>query len=328
MINTGSTALPYEPFGYKIPLSSNGTALTPVYLSNQLMRIGDRVDTLASSGTVTYNIKKVVFDGSVDESWLDLAEVGGRVRYRIQLSDMQLYASTSTDIRCTHYNTGYSISQLNQNTVNNCLCGYDNYVYIYSSDYATLTDFKAFLTANPITVWYVLATSTTETVTVPSITTTSGLNTIDINTTVKPSEMSLTYNGYKICKQKKKSANLCNGVFEQNGINNAGDLVGAASRVRIFIDVKPNTQYTFNSNEYLRIIYGYNGDTKVGIILDTSENAPKTYTFTTAATVNKIGIALMNNAYSSLATAIVPSDVQNAILNTGSTALPYVPYWE
>ena len=195
MFEEGATAHSYEPFGYKIPILSNGVTY-PIYLSEPIRKINNSVDTAPSTGTATRIIKKVVFDGSVDESWSDLAEVGGRVRYRIQLSDMQLYASTSTNIRCTHYNTGYSISQLNQNTVNNCLCGYDNYVYIYSSDYATLTEFKAFLTANPITVWYVLATATTESFTAPTLPTSGTAQSFDVDTTLKPSEVSLTYHGW------------------------------------------------------------------------------------------------------------------------------------
>ena len=48
----------------------------------------------------------------------------------------------------------------------------------------------------PVTVYYVLATPTTETVTAPTIPTTGGTATIDVDTTVKPSEISLTYHGW------------------------------------------------------------------------------------------------------------------------------------
>lgn len=57
MLNTGSTALPYEPFGYKIPISS-GNATTPVYISAPLRKSldGTVFDTLDSTGLVTYNV--------------------------------------------------------------------------------------------------------------------------------------------------------------------------------------------------------------------------------------------------------------------------------
>ena len=327
MLNEGDTALPYEPYGYKIPLSSNGTALAPVYLSNQLMKIGDTVDTLASSGTVTYNISKFKLS---DYSWTDYTDSGQLMFLMSSYITNGKKGQGTSIILCDSYEVANSRGGLIGTGNNNKIAPFNtsnsNALCVRDDRYTSAADWIA---ANgDIVVYYVVETPTTETVTAPSITTTSGLNTIDVNTTVKPSEMSLTYNGWRINKQKKKSENLCNGMFEQNSINIDGDLTQSASRVKIFMDVKQNTQYTFNSNEYLRIIYGYNGDTKVGIILDTSESAPKSYTFTTAATVNKIGISLMNNAYSSSATAIVPSDVQNAMLNEGPTALPYAPYWE
>ena len=57
MLNEGSTALPYETFGYKIPISS-GNATTPVYISAPLRKSldGTVFDTLDSTGLVTYNV--------------------------------------------------------------------------------------------------------------------------------------------------------------------------------------------------------------------------------------------------------------------------------
>mgnify|MGYP003290178091 CR=1 FL=1 len=329
--DNGVPVSPFEPYGkYKVSITSNGTTLSPVYLTEQLMKIGDTVDSLVSSGTATYNTYKLVLTG--DEAW----DISLGVFYLGTLSVDYLRSSGNITYMSTHY-VAYQ-QQSSAGSVPDGKFGFgDNgsvqRLYVHDSSYSTVQDFKAFLAAQyangtPVTICYIRATPTTESVTAPSIPTTGGEVSIDVDTTVKPSELDFTYHGWHSHQPKKKSTNLCNGVFEQNGINNAGNLVESASRVRTFIDVKPNTQYTFNSNEYLRIIYGYNGDSKVGIILDTSDNASKTYTFTTAATVNKIGIALMNNAYSSSATAIVPSDVQNAMLNEGSTALPYVPYWE
>ena len=104
MLNAGSTPLPYEPFGYKISILSNQTALSPIFLSQPLRRSldGTAVDTLDSTGLVTYNVDE---DGQPQ-------------------------------------------------------------------------------------------TPTTESVTVPTITTTGGEVTLDTDTTVKPSEFSLTYHGW------------------------------------------------------------------------------------------------------------------------------------
>ena len=57
MINKGTVRNNYEPFGYKIPISS-GNATTPVYISAPLRKSldGTVFDTLDSTGLVTYNV--------------------------------------------------------------------------------------------------------------------------------------------------------------------------------------------------------------------------------------------------------------------------------
>lgn len=47
MLNSGSTALPYEPYGYKVPVTvSNGTdtLTTPIYLPEQIRKVGDEAE--------------------------------------------------------------------------------------------------------------------------------------------------------------------------------------------------------------------------------------------------------------------------------------------
>ena len=59
MLNGGSTALPYEPYGkYKISILKGSQALTPIYLSQPLRKSldGTAFDTLDSTGLVTYNV--------------------------------------------------------------------------------------------------------------------------------------------------------------------------------------------------------------------------------------------------------------------------------
>lgn len=58
MLNSGSTALPYEPYGYKIPLTC-AAQTNNVYLSAPLRKAidgTDAVDTLESTGIVTRNV--------------------------------------------------------------------------------------------------------------------------------------------------------------------------------------------------------------------------------------------------------------------------------
>lgn len=47
MLNAGSTALPYEPYGYRVPVTiSNGTdtLTTPIYLPEQIKKVGDEAE--------------------------------------------------------------------------------------------------------------------------------------------------------------------------------------------------------------------------------------------------------------------------------------------
>ena len=47
MLNSGSTALPYEPYGYRVPVTvSNGTdaQTIPIYLSEQIRKVGDEAE--------------------------------------------------------------------------------------------------------------------------------------------------------------------------------------------------------------------------------------------------------------------------------------------
>ena len=182
MLNTGSTALPYEPYGYKIPISSANTT-TPVYLGE--------VET-------TRKIKKLVLDGT--ESWNE-----GTFNYYIfiNVSDRGEGIPNSAALS-THTESGVVVNN------NGTALFFNKSVFVHSS----LADFKSYLAqqyanGTPVTVWYVLATSTTGTVNEPlmkigsysdslttSIPTTDGANALSIGTTVQPSEVTANYHGW------------------------------------------------------------------------------------------------------------------------------------
>lgn len=201
MANSGSTALPYEPYGYKLPISSVGQT-TPVYLGE--------VET-------TRRIKKLVLTG---EEAIQIKS--GNAKWYIPISDMR----TPTDPRviewcCSHYQAvgnytswvlyDYMISwsQLDAGTSIG--------LRIRDIDFltATVTDFKSYLAAQyaagtPVTIWYVLAEPETGIVNEPlhkigdyadtislsqsgiTVPTTAGTNTITTETTVLPSSISVT----------------------------------------------------------------------------------------------------------------------------------------
>ena len=208
MLSTGSTPLPYEPYGYKIPISSANTT-TPVYLGE--------VET-------TRKIKKLVLTGeeNITSGHLDVN------LFNIPVSDY-LKQSAITCVS-THY-----ISQSNVNgwaDVNDkSATFYGNtgsatkIMYIRDSAYTTVADFKTYLqqqyaAGTPVTIWYVLATEETAVVNEPlmrigdyadklsmeqagvEIPTLKRPNTtvIDITTSLPPSEVYAKYRGSKTQK--------------------------------------------------------------------------------------------------------------------------------
>ena len=181
MLNKGATALPYEPSGlYKIPILSNGVSY-PIYLSEPIRKIGDSVDTAPSTGTANRAIKKLVLTGQ--ESWSEYGTGTGHFYY-ISLSP---YAMINIYPVCSHYNTVRVASEGKQ-------------LRVYES-YESTTDFTTYLqqqyaNGTPVTVWYVLATATTESFTAPTLPTSGSQQTFDVDTTLKPSEVSLTYHGW------------------------------------------------------------------------------------------------------------------------------------
>lgn len=197
MLNIGSTAKPFEPYGYKLPIVSGNTT-TNIYLSEPLRKIGDYADTIAADGTVTRQIKKIVFNGT--ENWQGADNTSSK--YLADIVDYKV--GNETICVSTHYNGTNNI--VSGDTIpDNSACFYNavypRYFYLKGSAPTTLADFKTWLATQysggtPVIVWYVLGTPKTETITAPSIPTTSGGQTFDVDTTLKPSEVSLMYHGW------------------------------------------------------------------------------------------------------------------------------------
>ena len=184
MLNEGSTALPYEPYGYKIPISSANTT-TPVYLGE--------VQTVRQ-------IKKLVLTG--EENWK---------KYGFFYIENEPYlpaAASGYNGKCSHYVYNGSGARLT------CFVS-GSMLRIYDQNYTSSAEFKQFLAAQyaagtPVTVWYVLATETTGIVNEPirkigdyadtvsgiTIPTIAGADTLSVDTTLQPSEVTATYHGW------------------------------------------------------------------------------------------------------------------------------------
>lgn len=168
---------------YKIPISSAGQT-TPVYLGE--------VET-------TRRIKKLVFDGT--ENW----RFDGTTYY-INISSMTEPVIPNSPLYCSHF---VNSSQGMRNGTN----------WAFVTKYETATtasDWKSYLAAQysagtPVTVWYILASETTGIINEPlmrigdyadtlskaqagvSVPTNNGSTTVDVDTTVKPSEVYIKY---------------------------------------------------------------------------------------------------------------------------------------
>lgn len=195
MLNKGSTALPYEPYGYyKIPISL-GNATVTAYTAEPIRKIGDYADSKTLT-TETRNIKKLVLTGN--EEFTLHPDVPNL--FRAYFVTDYLFKDKII-ICCSHYiGAKNSISSYVQNGTTAFYYGagiLERLIYFRDNRFATADAFKSYLAAQyaagtPVTVWYVLATPTTEPITAPALPTISGQNTLTVDTTVQPSSVSIT----------------------------------------------------------------------------------------------------------------------------------------
>lgn len=194
MLNTGSTALPYEPYGYKIPISSASTT-TPVYLGEvQTTRRIGKIDLselswiMITNGLwVTVNIPNIKYTSVNTELGDGISE-----KYTIHTG-----SGMSTALNCI----AIDVSQVSVNT---------------GSPSEKPTGM----------FWYVLAEPETGIVNEPlmkigeyadtlsmeqagaQIPTANGSTTLDVETTVKPSEVYIKYRGEAVATVSELSAEV------------------------------------------------------------------------------------------------------------------------
>ena len=199
MLNTGSTALPYEPYGYKIPVvtSTDGTEpiTTPIYLPTPLYS----AEVMRSDGSRDVKFGKLVLTGeeaiTVHKSFEDRT---------ILIRIPSLKAKSNGIIYCTHLqnvhfaklynNEEQGVSSHSSNDLNNLYC--------LISGFTNLTQYKDFFrneyaAGTPITLWYQLAEPKTETFIAPQIPTLNGTTVIDVDTKVEPSNIYIKYKSSK-----------------------------------------------------------------------------------------------------------------------------------
>lgn len=184
MLNIGSTTLPYEPYGIKIPILS-GSTTTNVYLGEvQSVR----------------HIRKYEFTGQ-ESGWGKTST--GRMRCALPNSPLK-----GEVCFCSHY-VGTNTNQISSINDGECTISVSAYDFVvYDADYTTYEDYvtwvaQQYANGTPVCIWYVLATETTGIVNEPirkigdysdsvtaSIPVIVGSDTVDIDTSLKPSAVS------------------------------------------------------------------------------------------------------------------------------------------
>jgi hypothetical protein len=200
MLNLGSEALPYEPYGYKLHETiTNGTdtIATPIYIGSEpIHRIGEHADYVDySSSKIMRRIKKLVLTG--EENWTHSTSEGKKRVYTTGIEK----ALTST-AKCSHFvvsETFLSYPDSGVLVINHSSTIQALIFGVTDMPIASASDFSSYLAAKyaagtPATVWYVLETPTEEDppVPFPELPTLSGTNTLTVDTTVKPSRIDLT----------------------------------------------------------------------------------------------------------------------------------------
>ena len=158
MVNYGAKFVDYEPF--------TGFETTTVELNQPLRELPNGVKDTVENGVVTRRVGVVTFDGSSDEAWKEYTGSTKTVHtYMINLDKPRGINDAICDKLvyiqdCWEKNIEFSYSTF--------AVGRGFYVNT-NSEISTVDQFKTWLQSNPITVWYELATPTTEQITLPTL---------------------------------------------------------------------------------------------------------------------------------------------------------------
>ena len=145
MLNVGSTALPYEPY--------NGS-ITQLPIPRPLHRVGDVRDVWQSKLKSVWD-KKIIFDGSADEEWLQLGtNLPNKYRYALPLP-LGVRADTSNNNAGSNNFPLLAQGQTGDGARGFTIAPYSGEIsIIVYSDGGTLESFRSYLAANPMSVWY------------------------------------------------------------------------------------------------------------------------------------------------------------------------------
>lgn len=156
MVNYGAKFVDYEPF--------MGFETTTVELNTPLRALPNGVKDTIENGVVTRRVREITFDGSSDEIWKLLDSKNGYSRFTLSTNSI-----SSTSLLCNKLKVVNGIPDV---YTQECIIEYTDTIIriIVSNDNASSEEqLRTWLQSNPITVWYQLATPTTEQITLPTL---------------------------------------------------------------------------------------------------------------------------------------------------------------
>ena len=187
MLEEGSTATSYEPYGYKIPITvSNGTdtKTTNIYLKEPLRKIREYADYLdLTNKKVVRYVKEDVFTGT------ETINLDGNNRFQYR------FEKTSGDGLCNYY------KNTNDKSNGSVYLIYTYAAYFSDTRYNTVEEFKNMLATqynlgNPVKiVWrrHDKQIFSEESIDVPELPTLTGNVTYSIGTSTQPSKIEYEY---------------------------------------------------------------------------------------------------------------------------------------
>ena len=187
MLEEGSTATSYEPYGYKIPITvSNGTdtKTTNIYLKEPLRKIREYADYLdLTNKKVVRYVKEDVFTGT------ETINLNGNNRFQYR------FEKTSGDGLCNYY------KNTNDKSNGSVYLIYTYAAYFSDTRYNTVEEFKNMLATqynlgNPVKiVWrrHDKQIFSEESIDVPELPTLTGNVTYSIGTSTQPSKIEYEY---------------------------------------------------------------------------------------------------------------------------------------
>ncbi len=191
-IELGSVATDYEPYGkYKIPVSVDGN-ITNIFLDEPLRKVGNYADYIDfTTGKVVRQVKSTTIDEN--SSFGKFSGVTNYNAFYCQVGDMMSYVQNGNNINVEVMSNSFVYKACGGGNTNNNWSGEYQIGGSLASSYSridftlptAITDVasaKKWLKEHPITVYYPMATETSESIDLPTLTGSS----ITVNTSIQP----------------------------------------------------------------------------------------------------------------------------------------------